>query len=98
MEVGGKHSEETKAKIRNSCLNREFPIVDKTNVIIAIHERCDKPCINITTGIEYESISEASRQLKISIPQISRVCNGDRLMTHNFIFRFKDYEKNGYIL
>lgn len=90
MKVGGKHSEETKAKIRISCLNREFPIADKTNVIKAIHERCDKPIINVTTGKEYPSISEASRALKISIPQISRVANGERFTTHNFIFKFKE--------
>jgi len=90
MKLGGKHSEETKRKIRESCSKREFPIVNKLNVIKAIHERCDKPVINITTGKEYKSISEASRELKISVPQIARVCHGQCLTTHNYIFHFKE--------
>ena len=48
-----------------------------------------KPIICINTGIEYPSMSEASRKLSVSISSISKVCMGEASSCKGLIFIIK---------
>lgn len=71
---GKNHSEETKRKMREFRLG--FRQSEETKEKIRASRKDKKPVICITTGIIYQSISEASKETGISKQSISQCCNG----------------------
>ena len=71
---GKHHSEETKRKMSESRFG--FRQSEETKEKIRASHKDKKPVICITTGIIYQSMSEASKQTGISKQSISQCCNG----------------------
>ena len=84
----GPHSEETKAKIRASCLRRVFSEEHKQKVARANVRDKGKPVVCLDMGIEYESESEAARRLGVSVMSISKACNGQLFSVRGHTLRF----------
>jgi len=73
---GRKLSEETKKKMSEARKNSPYLAKVKKKVL----------CIE--TGIVYESISDASRKMNISISEISNACNRKRKQAKKYTFKF----------
>ena len=97
---GKKHSSETKRKMSDSHSGPKNVNYGKTMSIeqreklsishIGQVSQKRKPVLCVTTNIQYESLTEASKQLGIRMQAISRVCLSERNHTHNLVFKYVD--------
>jgi len=81
-------SQETKEKISNTSKKRVFTEETRNKMTRGNIEINGKRVICVETGKEYESISEASRDIHTAPICISRVCNGKKNSIHGLSFRF----------
>jgi hypothetical protein len=84
----GKHSEETKSKIRESQLGELNHMFGKKGSLNAT----SKSVIDLTTGKVYDSASQAAEELKLNFSHVCAVARGSRGSTGGHVFRY--YKNN----
>lgn len=93
--LGFIQSEETREKKRQANYKREYKTRTHTNYP---KEKVSLPVLQFTKDgnflKEYLSIIEAGRLTNISHSNICQVCKGNRKTAGNYIWKYKDYDKN----
>ena len=102
--LGKKHTEETRKKMSAACKGRKRSEEDKIKISKKLkgvkkseetklrmkkaQEKNRKKVICLTTGIIYDSISDAAKAIGASNSNITCACNGTYKKTHKMEFRF----------
>lgn len=89
----GKHSELTKRKIGDAQRGEKNHMYGKCGSL----NPTSKSVIDLTTGIEYGSATEAAKILNLNFSHICATCRGTRASTGGHIFRYLFGEFNDFI-
>jgi group I intron endonuclease len=80
----GKHSEETRMKIRNAQLGSKNHMYGKTGNL----NKTSKAVIDITTGKIYGSAMQAAKELNLEFSHVCSVARSERASTKGHVFRY----------
>lgn len=102
--LGKKHTEEAKKKMSAACKGRKRSEEDKRKIsqkmkgvkkteetklrMKKAQEKNRKKVICLTTGVIYDSISDAAKAIGASSSNVTCACNGTYKTTHKMEFRF----------